>query len=51
MNTRFGLWNIRSLYREGFFVTVSKELATYWRVVALNAGEYTFFYGEGNENH
>jgi hypothetical protein len=60
---RFGTWNIRSLYREGSLNTVSRELARYkldlvgvqkvrWKGVGTEpAGEYTFFYGKGNENH
>jgi hypothetical protein len=37
MDMRFGLWNIRSLYRVGSGTEP--------------AGEYTFSYGKGNENH
>jgi hypothetical protein len=29
MNTRFGAWNVRSLYRAGSIVTVPKELSKY----------------------
>jgi hypothetical protein len=29
MNMRFGTWNVRSLYRAGSLVTVSKELSKY----------------------
>jgi exonuclease III len=29
MDMRFGTWNIRSLYRAGSLVTVSKELSKY----------------------
>jgi hypothetical protein len=29
MDMRFGLWNVRSLYREGSLMTVSRELARY----------------------
>jgi hypothetical protein len=29
MDVRFGLWNIRSLYRAGSLMTVSRELARY----------------------
>jgi exonuclease III len=55
---RFGTWNIRSLYRAGSLMTVSKELSKYkldsvrvqevrWdRGGTEPAGEYTFFYGE-----
>jgi hypothetical protein len=60
---RFGTWNVRSLYREGSLKTVSRELARYKldlvRVQEVRwkggdsepAGEHTFFYGKGNENH
>jgi exonuclease III len=63
MDTRFGTWNIRSLYGAGSQVTVSKELSKYKsdlvRVQEVRregsgtelAREYTFFYGKGNENH
>jgi hypothetical protein len=55
----FGLWNVRSLHRAGSLMTVSRELSRYkldlvgeqevrWEG---GAGEYTFFYGKGNENH
>jgi hypothetical protein len=58
---RFGLWNVRSLYRAGSLLTVLRELS---RCVTFSgsagsrmggdtepAREYTFFYGKGNENH
>jgi hypothetical protein len=60
---RFGMWNIRSLYRAGSFLTVAKEISKYkldfvvvqavrWdRGGTEPAREYTFFYGKGNENH
>jgi hypothetical protein len=63
MDMRFGLWNVRSLYRAGSLMTVSRELARYkldlvgvqevrWEGSGTEpAGEYTFFYGKGNENH
>jgi hypothetical protein len=62
MNMRFGLWNVRSLYRVGSLMTVSRELLKYkldlvegqevrWEGGGTEpAGEYTFFYGKGNEN-
>jgi exonuclease III len=61
MDMRFGTWNVRSLYRAGSLMTVSKELSKYkldlvgvqevrWdRGGTKPAG--AFFYGEGNENH
>jgi hypothetical protein len=62
MDMRFGTWNVRSLYRAGSLMTVSRELARYkldlvgvqvrWEGGGTEpAGEYTFFYGKGNENH
>jgi exonuclease III len=60
---RFGTWNVRSLYRAGSLMTVSRELARYkldlvgvkkvrWEGGGTEpAGKYTFFYGNGNENH
>jgi exonuclease III len=58
MDMRFGTWNIGSLYR-----AVSRDLARYkldlvgvqevrWEGGGTKpAGEYSFFYGNGNENH
>jgi hypothetical protein len=51
---RFGLWDVRSLYRTGSIMTVSKELSRYKldlvRVQEVSgtepAGEYTFFFTE-----
>jgi exonuclease III len=63
MDMRFGTWNVRSLYRAGSLMTVSRELARYkldlvgvqevrWESGGTEpAGEYTFFYGKGNKNH
>jgi exonuclease III len=63
MDMRFGTWNVRSLYRAGSLMTVSRELSRYrldlmgvqevkWEDSgAVPAGEYTFFYGKVNENH
>jgi hypothetical protein len=59
---RIGTWNERSMYRVGSLLTVSRELSIYrldlvgaqvvkWEgSVTEPAGEYTFFYGERNEN-
>jgi hypothetical protein len=63
MVMRFGLWNVRSLYRAGSLMTVSRDLVRYkidlvgvqevrWEGGGAEPeGEYTFFYGKGNENH
>jgi exonuclease III len=63
MDMRFGTWNIRSLYRADSLLTESRELARYkldlvgvqevrWEGSDTEpAGEYTFLYGKGNENH
>jgi hypothetical protein len=63
MDMRFRLWNVRSLYRAGSLMTVSRELARYkldlvgvqevrWEGGGIKPmGEYTFLYGKGNENH
>jgi exonuclease III len=63
MDIRFGTWNIRSLYRVGSLMTVLRELSRYrldlvgvqevrWEGSGTTpAGEYTFFYGKGTENH
>jgi hypothetical protein len=63
MDMRFGTWNVRSLYGVGSLMTVSTELSRYRldlvgaQEVRLEgsgtvpAGEYTFLYGKGNENH
>jgi exonuclease III len=63
MGMRFGLWNVRSLYREASLMTFSRVLARYkldlvgvqevrWEGGGTeSAGEYTFLYGKGNENH
>jgi hypothetical protein len=63
MDMRLGLYNIRSLYRVGSLMTVSRELSRYkLDLVGVQevrwvgggtrpAGEYTFFYRKLNENH
>jgi hypothetical protein len=59
----FALWILRSLYRAGSLMTVSRELARYKldsvvvQEVRYEGGgteperECTFFYGKGIENH
>jgi hypothetical protein len=64
MDMRFGLWNIKSLYRTGSLMTVSRELLKCKLLVDLvevqvrwegsdtePVGKYTFFYRKRNENH
>jgi exonuclease III len=63
MDMRFGTWNVRSLYRAGSLMTVAKEVSKYkldlvgvqefrWETGGtVPPGKYTFFYGNGNENH
>jgi hypothetical protein len=59
---RFRTWNIRSLYRAGSLVTVSKGLTKYklglvevqvrWKGGGTEpAGEYTFLYEKGQGKH
>jgi hypothetical protein len=63
MDMRLGLWNVRSMYRVGFLMTVARELPRYKldvvgvQEVSWEGGgteptvEYSLFYGKGNENH
>jgi hypothetical protein len=63
MDVRFGTWNVRSLYRAGSLMAVTKEKSKYkldlmgvqevrWdRDGTEPLGEHTFFYGKGNVNH
>jgi hypothetical protein len=63
MDMRFGTWNVRSMYRAGSFRAVVEEISKYnldlvgveevrWDGGSTEpASEYTFFYGNGNENH
>jgi hypothetical protein len=58
-----GTWTVRSLYRAGSLMAAARELARYkldlegvqevrWdKEGTVKAGEYSFFYGKGNENH
>jgi exonuclease III len=60
---RFGTWNVRSLYKPGSLMAVVRKLAMYkldlmgvqevrWdKEGTVRAGDYTFFYGKGSENH
>jgi hypothetical protein len=58
MDMRFGMWNVRNLYRAGSLLTVSREPARYkLDFVGVQegsgnepVGEYTFFYGKSNES-
>jgi hypothetical protein len=65
IDMRFGTWNVRttSMYRTGPLRAVAKEISKYkldfvvvqevrWDGCGPEpAGEYTFFYVKGNENH
>jgi exonuclease III len=63
MDTRYGTWNIRSLYRIGSLKTVARELGKYklelvgvqevrWEKGGTERAEdYTFFHGQGNGDH
>jgi exonuclease III len=63
MDMRFGTWNVRRMYRAGSLRAVAEEISKYkLDLVAVQevrwnrggsepAGEYTFFYGNGSENH
>ena len=58
-----GTWNVRSLYRAGELMAAARELARYeldlvgvqevrWeKEGTVKAGDYSFLYGKGNENH
>jgi hypothetical protein len=60
MDMRFGMWDVRNLYRAGLFMTVANEISKYkldlvgvqevrWdRGGTEPAGTYIFFYGKGN---
>jgi exonuclease III len=62
MDMRFGTWNVRSMYRAASLMAIAEEISRYnldfvgvqevrWdRGGTEPAGEYTFFYGKGNEN-
>jgi exonuclease III len=61
MDIRFGTWNVRSMYRARSLTVVGEEISKYkldlvgvqevrWDGGCTErAGEYTFFYGKGNE--
>ncbi|PNF19991.1 hypothetical protein B7P43_G08653 [Cryptotermes secundus] len=63
MDMIFDTWNVRSLYRAGSLRAVAEEILKYKLDLAgvqevrwdgggiAPAGDYTFFYGKGNENH
>jgi hypothetical protein len=62
MDMRSGTWNVRSIYKIGSLLTVVRELGKYkidlvcvqvrWeKGGTVRAEDYTFFYGQGNEDH
>jgi hypothetical protein len=57
MDMRCGTWNVRSLYRAGSLKIVARVLGKYKldlvgvQEVTERAEDYTFFCGEGNEDH
>jgi hypothetical protein len=63
MDMKSGTWNVRSTYRAGLLRTVAEEVSKYkldlvgvqevrWdRSGTEAAGQYTFFYGKGNQNN
>jgi exonuclease III len=63
MDVQFGTWNVRSIYRAGSLRAVGEDISKYTiDLVGVQevrwdggdterAGEYTFFYEKGNENH
>jgi hypothetical protein len=53
---RFGTWNVKSWYRAGSLARYKLDLEGVQEVRweggdTESVGEYTFFYGKGNENH
>jgi hypothetical protein len=61
MDMRFGTCNVRSMYRAGLLRVLAEEISKYklhlvgvqvrWdRGGTEPAGQYTFFYGKGNQN-
>jgi exonuclease III len=63
MDLRFGTWNVRSMSRAGSLRTEAEEVSKHkldlvgvqevrWdRGGTEPAGQYTLFYGKGNQNH
>jgi hypothetical protein len=59
MDLRFGIWNVRSLYRSGSLKTVARELGKCKLDLAgvqevrwdKGGTERAFFYSAGNEDH
>jgi hypothetical protein len=63
MDVTFGSWSERSIYRPGSLIIVARESGKQkldlvgvhevrWDSGGTEpAGEYTFFYGKGNDNH
>jgi hypothetical protein len=63
MDIKFGMWNVRTLYRAGSLKTVARKLVKYnldpWAVQRVRwvgggsqpAGSHTFSHKNGNSNH
>jgi hypothetical protein len=63
MDMRFGLWNVRDLYRAGSLMSAMRELARYtldlvgvqevrWEGSGTKpVRNCKFFYGKGNDDH
>jgi hypothetical protein len=63
MDTGFGTWKVRTMHRAGALRVVEAEISKYKldlvevqeircdRSGTEPAGQYTFFYGKGNQNH
>jgi hypothetical protein len=57
IDMRFGIWNVRSLYRAGSLKTVADKMAKcnseikWFKGGSKPADDHTFFCGNGNANH
>jgi exonuclease III len=63
MDMRFGTWNVKNMYRAGALRVVAEKISKHkldlvgvqevrWDGSATEpGGDYTFFYGKGNDKH